>query len=138
MIKRLISGKGYKTLTPPQLSRKLADKGNNTLIVDLRETKESQKGHIQGAISRPFDDFLKDVVKDELYSDDLNREIILVCDTGSLSKVAGAIMAEDEGFTHVYSLSGGMRRWDRWMKLMHQDLFEDFTSKHLSCCYQNT
>jgi len=138
VIKHLIRGKGYHAITPPQISQKLAENGSETLVIDLREEKEYQKGHIKGSLSRPFDDFLRDVVRDEKYSNDLKREIILVCDTGSLSKVVAAIMAEDEGFKKVYSLNGGMRRWNRWLKLVESDFMKNFRLNTLQCCIQRT
>ena len=57
--------------------------------------------------------------------------MVLVCDTGQLSKVAAAIMAED-GFTQVYSIKGGMRRWNRWMTLSQKIPFKNIPS----CCTQ--
>ena len=36
-----------------------------------------------------------------------------------MSRVAGAILAE-EGFKNIYSLSRGMRRWNRWQKILTQ------------------
>ena len=75
-----------------------------------------QKNHIEVSISNPFDDFLKDVLVEEKYSDYLDKEIVLVCDTGHMSRVAASVLAE-EGFNKVYSLKRGMRRWQRWQKL---------------------
>jgi hypothetical protein len=38
----------------------------------------------------------------------------------------------EEGFTQVYNIKGGMRRWNRWMKLSEKMVF----AKIESCCTQ--
>jgi rhodanese-related sulfurtransferase len=114
--KHLLWGEGYYELTPPQLSAKLKNGKLNTLVIDLREKDRFEKSHIEGSISSPFDDFLKSVLVEQKYSDYLEKDIVLVCDTGHMSRVAGSALAE-EGFKKVYSLKRGMRRWRRWQNL---------------------
>ena len=129
--KYMVTGKGYTNLTPPQTSRLFLESRDNVHIVDLRETEAYEKNHINGSISRPIDDFLNEIFKGTYSSKKKDTKIVLVCDTGQLSKVAAAIMAED-GFTQVYSIKGGMRRWNRWMKLSRKR----FVTKIASCCTQ--
>ena len=131
IIKYMIIGKGYTNLTPPQTSRLLLENEDNVHIVDLRETENYEKNHINGSISRPIDEFLKEIFENTHSSNKTDLKIVLVCDTGQLSKVASAIMTE-EGFTQVYSIKGGMRRWNRWMKLSKKRL----VTKIASCCTQ--
>ena len=131
IIKYMITGNGYNNLTPPQTSRLLLENEDNVHIVDLREIETYEKNHINGSISKPIDDFLKEIFEGTYSSRKTDLKIVLVCDTGQLSKVAAAIMAE-EGFTQVYSIKGGMRRWNRWMKLSRNMLFK----KIPSCCTQ--
>ena len=131
IIKYMITGKGYTNITPPQTSRLLLENEGDVLIVDLRETEAYENNHINGSISRPIDDFLKEIFQGAYSSKKTDLKIVLVCDTGQLSKVAAAIMTE-EGFTQVYSIKGGMRRWNRWMKLSGKMLF----TKIASCCTQ--
>ncbi len=133
IIKYMIIGKGYSNLTPPQASRLLLEKEDNVRIVDLRETETYEKNHINGSISRPIDDFLKEIFKGTYSSKKTDLKFVLVCDTGQLSKMAAAIMTE-EGFTQVYNIKGGMRRWNRWMKLSRKVLF----TKIASCCTQTS
>jgi rhodanese-related sulfurtransferase len=130
IIKYMITGNGYNNLTPPQTSRLLLENEDNVHIVDLREI-ETYENHINGSISKPIDDFLKEIFEGTYSSIKTDLKIVLVCDTGQLSKVAAAIMTE-EGFTQVYSIKGGMRRWNRWMKLSRNMLFK----KIPSCCTQ--
>ena len=124
-------GKGYTNLRPAQTSRLLLENEDNVLIVDLRETETYEKNHINGSISRPIDDFIKEIFEGIYSSKKTDLKIVLVCDTGQLSKVAAAIMTE-EGFSQVYSIKGGMRRWNRWMKLSKKRL----VTKIASCCTQ--
>lgn len=131
ILRYMIIGKGYTNLAPPQTSRLLLENEDNVLIVDLRETETYEKNHINGAISRPIDNFLKDIFAGAYSSKKTDLKIFLVCDTGQLSKVAAAIMTE-EGFTQVYSIKGGMRRWNRWMNLSRKISFK----KIAPCCTQ--
>jgi len=131
IIKYLIIGKGYTNLTPPQTSQLILENEDNVHMVDLRETETYEKNHIHGSISRPIDDFLKEIFAGTYSSKKTDLKIVLVCDTGQLSKVAAAIMSE-EGFTQVYNIKGGMRRWKRWIKLSRNMLFK----KIPSCCTQ--
>ncbi len=116
-MKILLLGKGYKELTPAQLSEKINSSHSDLVIIDLRETEKFQKDGISRAISDPFDDLLRGVLLDQKYTDDLDKEIMLICDTGQKSRVAGSILA-DEKFKHIYSIKGGMRRWNRWQRLV--------------------
>ncbi len=131
IIKYMIIRKEYTNLTPPQTSRFLLENKDTVHIVDLRETETYKKNHINGSKSRPIDDFLKEIFKGTYSSKKTNLKSVLVCDTGQLSKMAAAIMTE-EGFTQVYSIKGGMRRWNRWIKLSRNNLFK----KIPSCCTQ--
>lgn len=131
IIKYLIKGRGYKNLTPPQTSRLLSDNEESVHIIDLRETATYDKNNINGSISKPIDDFFKEVFEGTLFCKQADQRIVLVCDTGQLSKVAAAVLAE-EGFTKVYSIKGGMRRWNRWMKLTRNMFFRNMPS----CCTQ--
>jgi len=131
IIKYMIIGKGYTNLTPPQTSHLLSENEDSVLIFDIRETEAYEKNHMNGSISRPIDDFLKEIFEGTYSSKKTDLKIVLVCDTGQLSKVAAAIMT-DEGFTQVYNIKGGIRRWNRWMKLSRKMAF----TKIASCCTQ--
>jgi rhodanese-related sulfurtransferase len=115
--KNLLFGQGYKQISPLQLREKLKLEENNVLVVDLRDSKKFDTGNIKGAVSNPFDNFLKEVLVDEKYEDLHHKDIVLVCDTGHMSRVAGSILAE-EGFKSIYSLKDGMRRWNNWQILL--------------------
>ena len=44
--------------------------------------------------------------------------MILICDHGLKSKVAADILGEDEGFSSVVSLRGGMEAWEKFKKVL--------------------
>ncbi len=131
IVKYIITGKGYTNLTPPQMSRLLLENEENVIVVDLRETKDYEKNHIDGSISSPFDDFLKSIYDGTFSTPKTGQKTVMVCDTGQLSQVASAIMTE-KGFTGVYNIKGGMRRRNRWMKLSGNALI----TKIALCCTQ--
>ena len=56
------------------------------VIVDLRDRKAALAKPIPNSISSPFDEFLKEVVVERKYSP--NNPIVLICDTGQMSRVA--------------------------------------------------
>ena len=116
-LQHLIFGKGYDELTPPQLSLKLESPEKKPLIIDLRDKHKFREGHIGNAILHPFDDFLRDVLMDNGYLAYKDSPVVLVCDTGHQNRVAASVMA-DQGFLKISSLKRGMRRWDRWEKLV--------------------
>ncbi len=116
-IKHLIFGKGYRELSPVQLSDEINKQKTPPLIIDLRGKDKFKKGHIHGSVLHSFDDFLRQILIDDGYRAHRNRSVVLVCDTGQKSKVAASVLA-DEGFLKVFSLNRGMRRWNRWQKLM--------------------
>ncbi len=81
------------------------DAGKKPVIVDLREPELYRAGHIPGARNIPFEQF-NDRMKE------LNPEsnIVLVCHTGPMGDVSGALLA-GQGYASVRNLSGGMAAW---------------------------
>lgn len=81
----------------------------NTVLIDVRTPGEVKKGTIDGAINMNVLDksFLLDIRKL-----DKEKTYLLFCATGMRSMRAARQMAET-GFTHVYSLTGGLGAWNR-------------------------
>ncbi len=109
---RLLRGSGFANVSPADLRRRLASADAKPLLIDLREPDHFERESIVGAVSRPFDDFLREAVVDESY--DKDQEMILVCDGGHMSRVAADILVQDEGFTRVTNLAGGMKAWQKY------------------------
>lgn len=101
------------------------------LIVDLRDARKYELSHIKGAVSHTFDDFLKSILVEGEYSGYKQKEVVLICDTGHLSRVAAGILSE-EGFVRAVSLNRGMRRWNRWQNLLR--IQGVFNYMRLHCC----
>ncbi len=112
---RLLRARGVRTTTARRLELRLA-KEAPPLVIDLREPAKQERGLIPTALTIPFNDFLRDVVVDGRFTENKSRELILVCDHGNVSRVAGDVLAEDEGFTHVSSVRGGMSAWYRLLR----------------------
>ncbi len=111
-VRRMRSGAEFRDIEPAELQEILAHQSNLPLIVDLREKEPYKEGHIAKAILLPFDDFLHEVLINEVY--DKDQAMILICDHGLKSKVAADILGEDEGFSSVLSLRGGMEAWEKY------------------------
>jgi rhodanese-related sulfurtransferase len=112
--RRLIRGGGYKRISPREFEALRASPDQRPLVVDLRDVRDAAALPFPGSVSSPFDEFLKQVVVERKY--DPLSPIVLVCDTGQMSRVAANILVEDEGFTNVYNLNGGVARWTRWQR----------------------
>ena len=99
------SAKGGPTLTPQQLITEVNQQ--QATVVDLRDSKEFDQGHIVGAINIPHAKLA--TRKAELQSGK-DKPVILVCKMGQHSGAAGKTLVAD-GFTQVSRLSGGMMEW---------------------------
>jgi len=137
IIKQMLIGKGRLDLTPPQLSRMITHQEAGLHLIDLRESHKYREKHITHAVSKPIDNFLKEIYEGKYPLAPPLQKIILVCDTGQLSKFAASLMTE-EGFTRVYSLKGGMRRWNRWEGMARKAFFARFEKirafGEVKCC----
>jgi glyoxylase-like metal-dependent hydrolase (beta-lactamase superfamily II)/rhodanese-related sulfurtransferase len=97
----------FKHTTPEELSRKLSD-GQKLFLLDVREPFELIAfGAIPGVVNIPLGQ-LKSRMK-ELPE---NREIIVVCQSGSRS-VEAANLITHSGLGPVFNLQGGTSRWVR-------------------------
>lgn len=85
----------------------------NTVVLDVRENDEFNKGHIEGAINFPLSK-----MKDQLSSLDSykNHPILIVCQDGTRSATAGKITTK-AGLKDVFVITGGMQSWQEDYKL---------------------
>ncbi|MHC4093986.1 MAG: rhodanese-like domain-containing protein [Planctomycetota bacterium] len=114
LFRRMLRVSSYGTVGAAASQRRLELAQSEMVLVDLRAPGAYTAGHLHGARHRQFDDFRKALVVDREFDKDRHKEIVLICDTGHMSRVAAEIMVEDEGFAHVSSLRGGMKRWHHW------------------------
>ena len=95
----------------------------NITLLDVRQPQEYQVTHIPGATLAPMGELYKTMA--DLDPDKL---IVVYCAIGGRSRVA-AQMLEEEGFTKIYNLSGGIRKWKSETAIGAPDLgLELFTS----------
>jgi len=105
--------KRYALMDTEELDKKLKAAESFTLV-DCRMPKAYAESHIDGAINIPFTIFEKNynaIPKD--------KPIVLVCYIGMFSRVGGKLLTE-HGYQTVYSLSGGMKEWDKVHKIQKQ------------------
>ena len=78
------------------------------LIIDLRESADYLKGHIEGSSNMPLDK-----LEEQLPSlkNKKNTEVLLVCQTGTRINTATKTFVK-EGFEKILSLKGGMQSWE--------------------------
>lgn len=85
---------------------KIINKGK-TAIIDVRDQKQYQAGHILNAIHVPFSTLEQRVSKLEKFK---GQPVIIVDESGKESDKAAAILKK-EGFSQVNILKGGMSSW---------------------------
>ena len=90
--------------------------GAGTLIIDIREPAEVQRGHLPGAVHLP-----RGLLEFEIHPlvarwrqdpqiDDAQQPIVLYCGTGGRSALA-ALTLETLGYANVRSMAGGVAAW---------------------------
>jgi len=83
------------------------DRGENLLLVDVREESEYARDHLPGAIHLGKGIIERDV---EERVPDLNMPMVLYCGGGFRSALA-ADSLQKMGYTNVLSMDGGIRGW---------------------------
>lgn len=76
-------------------------------VIDVRTPDEMAEGHLINAINI---DYKNENFKDEISKLDKNRTYLLYCKTGIRSGNAASAM-KAAGFTHLYSMDGGIEAW---------------------------
>jgi len=80
---------------------------DSALVVDVRETKDFNLGHIAGALNMPYasvDSRLGELVAFK------DKPLVLVCKMGQHSGAVGKKL-KSQGFQDVRRLAGGMSEW---------------------------
>jgi molybdopterin/thiamine biosynthesis adenylyltransferase/rhodanese-related sulfurtransferase len=93
-------------LRPTEVQRRL-NADPRTMLIDIREQDEWSAGHIPGArhVTRGY---LELRIEDEV--PDKSTPIVLYCESGMVSLLAGAVL-QDMGYANVASLAGGYGLW---------------------------
>mgnify|MGYP002883283571 CR=1 FL=1 len=80
---------------------------DGAIVIDVRETKDFNLGHIAGALNIPFASVDARLGELSNYKD---RPLVLVCKMGQQSGAVGKKL-KSNGFEDVRRLSGGMSEW---------------------------
>ncbi|MDR0781286.1 MAG: rhodanese-like domain-containing protein [Pseudomonadales bacterium] len=100
-----LSAKAGKGLSPQQTT--LLINRDNALVLDIREHKDFERGHIVEAVNIPFGKLSERVVELDKKKD---RPIVVVCQMGHQAAEVVKLLSE-RGFTQVSRMSGGMSEW---------------------------
>jgi rhodanese-related sulfurtransferase len=94
----------YETMTPAELALRLK-RGEQVLLVDVREPVEYEIARIEGARLLPLSNFPE-------WSGTLDpaQEIVFMCHHGIRSAQVCAFLAR-QGFDKLFNLAGGIDRW---------------------------
>ena len=90
-----------------ELSRRLAARQNDLVVLDVREKDAFEAGHLPGAVLLPRGQL--ELRVNELFPDPTVR-IVAVCEYGKISTLAAATL-RSLGFAHASALDGGVKAW---------------------------
>ena len=96
----------HEDITPAQLAERLS-RGEEIVLIDVREPYEWNSGHIESAQHIPMQQIPKRL--EELPRD---AEIVAICRSGGRSAQVQQYLRQ-QGFANVRNLLGGMQRWAR-------------------------
>jgi hydroxyacylglutathione hydrolase len=91
-------------LTVQELKKRL-NRGNDLVVLDVREKGKWDEGHIKGARH-----IYAGHVERHLNSIPADRPIVVVCNTGNHASLVASILRR-EGYRELYNLLGGMAAW---------------------------
>ncbi|MGA7801486.1 MAG: rhodanese-like domain-containing protein [Gammaproteobacteria bacterium] len=104
-----------RELGPEELQH-LQNTRTDLLVLDVRESSEHEQGHIANALLVPRG--ILEAAADPAYPKHVDalceareRPMVLYCATGGRSAMA-ALTLQLMGFTEVYSLAGGIAKWE--------------------------
>jgi rhodanese-related sulfurtransferase len=85
----------------------------NTVVIDVREHDEFNKGCIENSVNMPLSK-IKDHSSN--FYDYQNNQLLIVCQDGTRSSTAGKIITK-AGLKDVFVITGGMQAWQEDYKL---------------------
>ena len=100
-----LKAKSGKSVSPQQAT--LLANRENGVILDIRERKDFERGHIVDAINIPLAKLNERVVELDKKKD---LPVVVVCQMGQHSGEALKIL-QAQGFARVSRMSGGMTEW---------------------------
>jgi len=99
--------KGVNAVSALQLPQLQRDE--SSIIIDVSDVAQYQKGHIPDAVNFPLNTINAD---NKALLNHKDKTVILVCPTGSNSNKAAKMLLE-LGFSNLNSLKGGLFSWTK-------------------------
>src|SRR5258708_4578065 len=104
--------KSIKEASPGEVDQRLSG-AEPPLLIDIRDSDETQQGVINGAVVIPRG-FLEQRIEDK--APDKDRPVVIYCAGGTRSALAAKTLQE-MGYSDVTSMSGGFNGWkDKGLK----------------------
>ena len=97
-------------ITPQQWEKKLDERDENTIIIDVRNNYESEVGHFEGALKpdkKTFREFVEYADNLAKMKDKEKKTVLMYCTGGIRCEFYSPLMKE-RGFENVYQLKGGV------------------------------
>lgn len=102
----------YKTVKYDNVTgsefEKLVEDDKDAIILDVRDAKDYNKGHIKDSINIPIDEFESRVNELKDYKD---KDILIYCSVGRRSAKAAGIL-ENNGYDDVYNSVDGVNEYE--------------------------
>ncbi len=105
MFQRLFGKSSVPSVTAPEAWTRLAEKGSNTVLIDVREPHEYKNGHARRAKNIPLSQIQQRV--NEVPRD---REVFLICQSGHRSMQAATFLHQ-QGLEKIVNVTGGTSIW---------------------------
>lgn len=97
---------GFKSVTPEDFAER-RKRGEELLLIDVREQEEFEIARVEGAKLLPLSRF-----NEWASTLDPAREIVFMCHHGVRSAQVCAVLSR-QGFDKLYNLTGGIERWSK-------------------------
>ena len=94
-------------IAPRELENRLRNDGHDLQLLDVRSTLEYSESHVANTRNVPITELPQRLAELSL---DPSRPVIAICLSGHRSVPAYRLLKR-AGYSHVYSLSGGMLAW---------------------------
>lgn len=97
----------YNNITGSEFE-KLVEENKDAVILDVRDTKDYDKGHVENSINIPIDEFESRINELKDYQD---KEILIYCSVGRRSAQAAEIL-ENSGYKDVSNSVDGVKEYE--------------------------
>lgn len=98
------------TVDAEEAREMLAKPGSDALLIDVRESGEFNRSHINGSVNWPFSEIMSTKSIDTILSNTQPKSLFLICENGIWSAIA-ARKLKDFRAGHVYNVRGGLTEW---------------------------